>query len=348
MCLPQGGVLALPYKWQWRLDKFKSSMRGLMGFSDGQPRPRICPVCNTLVGINSSRCHECGTNLNFSLAAISKQLGGIIGDHAPVTTVLLVSNIMLFGVSLVLTLQSGEGGGLRTLMSVSGEGSYRLGATYPYSIFYMHEWWRIVTAMFLHGGLLHIGFNMVALMQFGPALEEIYGSPRFLFVYVATGAFGFLVSAFVGHFSLGASGALLGIMGAIIAITRKRGGAYMQEVRSRLVGSLIFLFVLGIWGPIGIDNWAHGGGLAAGYAFGTWFADREPINNAEKKRAQLLGWLTGLVVVACFALMLLHFKDPTPFGQSGSRTNPDNRATRAIESAVNHEASRYNLCARQE
>jgi rhomboid protease GluP len=250
---------------------------------------------------------------------------------------------MLFGVSLVLTMQSGEAGGIRTLFGLGPEGSYRLGATYPYSIFVMNEWWRLVTAMFLHGGLLHIGFNMMALMQFGPALEEVYGSPRFLFVYVLTGAFGFLVSAWVGHFSLGASGALLGIMGAILAITTKRGGAYMQELRSRLIGSLIFLFVLGIWGGIGIDNWAHGGGLAAGFALGKWFADREPINNAEKKRAQWMGWFAGLVVVVSFAFMLLHFRDPTPFTQHGLLKSPGAPAVHNIVSSEKRDATRYNL-----
>jgi rhomboid protease GluP len=334
-------VLALPYKWQRRLDKLKIFFGGLFG-GDQQPRPRICPVCNTLVGISASRCHECGTNLNFSLAALSKQLGGIVGEHAPVTTVLLISNLILFGLSLVLTMQSGEAGGLRTLMSLSPEASYRLGATHPYPIFIQHEWWRLITAMFLHGGLLHIGFNMMALMQFGPALEEVYGSPRFLFVYVVTGAFGFLVSAWVGHFSLGASGALLGIMGAILAITTKRGGAFMRELRSRLIGSLVFIFVLGIWGPIGIDNWAHGGGLAAGFALGKWFADREPINNAEKKRAQLMGWFAGLAVIASFVFMLLHFRDATPFDQRGFRATPAQHFAKASGNSENRDVTRYN------
>jgi rhomboid protease GluP len=303
--------LALPYKWQWRLDKWKNSIRGLFG-GDEQPRPRICPVCGTLVGISASRCHECGTNLNFSLAAMSKKLGGMVGERAPVTSVLLIANIMLFGLTLALTMQRGEAGGISSLFGMSPSVTYRLGASYPPAIFYGNEYWRLVTAMFLHGGLLHIGFNMMALLQFGPALEEVYGSPRFLFVYTVTGAFGFLISALTVHFSLGASGALLGIMGAILAITTKRGGAYMQELRTRLVSSLVILFVIGLWGGMRIDNWAHGGGLAAGFLLGKIFTDREPINNDEKKRAQWLGWLSGLVIVACFVLMLIHFRDPSP------------------------------------
>ena len=86
----------------------------------------------------------------------------------------------------------------------------------------------------------------------------------------------------------------------------------MQELRTRLVSSLVILFVIGLWGGMRIDNWAHGGGLAAGFLLGKIFTDREPINNDEKKRAQWLGWLSGLVIVACFVLMLIHFRDPSP------------------------------------
>ena len=109
-------------------------------------------------------------------------------------------------------------------------------------------WLTLFTAMFLHGGLIHIGFNMMALMQFGPAIEELYGSARYLFIYVFTGAFGFLASAFTGHFSLGASGALLGLVGVMLAVTSKRGGAYMRDLRSRLISSVVILFVLGFSG----------------------------------------------------------------------------------------------------
>jgi rhomboid protease GluP len=164
--------------------------------------------------------------------------------------------------------------------------------------------------MFLHAGLIHIGFNMMALMQFGPGLEELYGSARYLFLYVVTGAFGFLLSAAMGHFSLGASGALLGLVGATLAITSKRGGAYMRELRSRLITSVVILFVLGFSGFMAMDNLAHGGGLAAGFVLGRIFADRQPMNVSERRTAYALGWVAGLVVIASFVLMFLHFRDP--------------------------------------
>src|SRR5712664_1260816 len=308
----QGGELALPYRWQWRVEKWKNTMRGFFG-GEQQPRPKICPACGALVGISATRCHECGASLRFSLAALSKKLSGIFGEQEnPVTTAMLVANILMFGVSWVALASEGGGGGFRILWGMGGETVYRLGASHPYPIFAQHQWWRLVTAMFLHGGLIHIGFNMMSLMQLGPALEELYGSARYLFLYVTTGMFGFLISAWSGHFSLGASGALLGLVGVMLAITTKRGGAYMRELRSRLVTSVVILFVLGISG-VGIDNYAHFAGLVAGFGLGKLFADRQPMNAGERRTAYGLGWLAGIVVVASFALMILHYRDTLPW-----------------------------------
>jgi rhomboid protease GluP len=296
-----------------RVERWKSTMHGFFGSGNQQPRPKICPACGALVGISATRCHECGANLRFSLAALSKQLSGIFGEHeAPVTTALLIANILLFGISWMATAAAGGGGGLSILWGMGGETMYRLGVSDWFPMFYGHEWWRLVTAMFLHGGLLHIGFNMMALMQFGPALEELYGSARYLFLYVVTGAFGFLVSAFFGYRSLGASGAILGLVGVMLAITSKRGGAYMRELKSRLITSVVILFVLGFSGMMAMDNYAHGAGLASGFVLGKLFADRQPLNSNERRSAYALGWLAGIVVIASFVLMLMHYRDPLP------------------------------------
>ena len=305
--------MAASYEWQQRLERWKSSLRGLFGGGgNNQPRPQICPACGALVGISATRCHVCGTSLRFSLAAFSKKFSGVFGEHeAPVTTVLLIANFVMLGVSWMALAATGGGGGLSILWGLSGETQYRLGMSIPLQYLILsNEWWRLVTAMFLHGGLLHIGFNMMALMQFGPAIEELYGSARYLFIYVFTGAFGFLLSAYAGHFSLGASGALLGLVGVMLAVTSKRGGSYMRDLRSRLISSVVILFVLGFSGFMAMDNWAHGGGLAAGFVLGKIFADRQPTSVGERRMAYTLGWLAGLVVVASFVLMLVHYRDP--------------------------------------
>src|SRR5262245_753102 len=286
------------------------------GGENHQPRPKICPACGSLVGINATRCHECGANLTFSLAAASKKLSGLLGDHeAPVTSALLIANILMFGVTFLALAANGEAGGMRILWGMGGEASYRLGMSGPYPIFYRHQWYRLITAMFLHGGLIHIGFNMMSLMQLGPALEELYGSARYFFLYIVTGAFGFFVSAFpipfLGHYSLGASGALLGLVGAMLAVTTKRGGAFMRDLRARLISSVVILFMLGFAG-MGLDNTAHFAGLASGFVLGKIYADRQPMNARERGRSNAMGWLAGAVVIASFVLMVLHYSDPLP------------------------------------
>ena len=287
-------------------------MRGFFG-GEQQPRPKICPACGALVGISATRCHECGASMRFSLAALSKKLSSVFGEQeTPVTSALLVANILMFGISFVALASEGRSGGFRILWGMGGETVYRLGASHPYPIFIGHQWWRLVTAMFLHGGLIHIGFNMMSLMQLGPALEELYGSARYLFLYVVTGAFGFLVSAWFGNFSLGASGALLGLVGVMLAITTKRGGTYMRDLRSRLVSSVVILFILGFSG-VGIDNYAHFAGLVAGFGLGKLLADRQPMNSRERRTAYALGWLAGLAVVASFAFMIMHYRDTLPW-----------------------------------
>jgi rhomboid protease GluP len=306
--------LALPYRWQWHVDKWKAAFRGFFGGGNQQPRPKICPACGALVGISATRCHECGASLRFSMAALSKKLSGLFGEQeTPATTALLVANFLMFGVTWVLTMQSGEGSGMHTLIGMSGTASYQLGASLPFLFLSeSHEWWRLVTAMFLHGGLIHIGFNMMTLMQFGPALEELYGTARYLFLYVVTGALGFFASSLTGHFSVGASGALLGLIGAMIAVTSKRGGSFMRELRSRLITSVVILFIIGFWGGLGIDNSAHIGGFAVGFVMGKIYEDRQPMNPSEQRRAQALGWLAGVIILASFVLMILHFRDPLP------------------------------------
>ncbi len=304
--------MPLPYQWQYRIDRWKNSMRSLFGGGNQQPRPKLCPACGSLVGIGATRCHQCGTNLTFSLAAISRWMSGFFGDtNAPVTTALLIANILMFGVSWVASTSDGGAGGLRILWGMGGITMFRLGESYGPAIFFGHQWYRLITAMFLHGGLIHIGFNMMALMQFGPALEELYGSSRYLFFYIFTGAFGFLVSAYFGNLSLGASGGLLGLIGLMLAVTTKRGGSYMKELRSRLITSVVILFVLGFSG-MGMDNAAHFAGLVSGFALGKMFADRQPVNAREQQVAYALGWLAAVAVVASFVLMILHYRDPLP------------------------------------
>jgi len=302
--------LPLPYQWQMRVDRWKQVFGGMFG--RGEKRPQLCPACGALVGINATRCHQCGANLRFGLAAWSKGLSEFFGGHAPVTSAILIINVIMFGVSLIRSMK--EGGGFGLFGGMNGFELYKLGENIPYDY---PGWgpWRLIMGTFLHGGLLHIGMNMFVLLDIAPVVEELYGSARFLFLYVACGIGGSLCSTFFGRApSVGASGAILGIVGILIAVTTKRGGANIQQMRSRLISWVITIFAFGLL-VRGVDNWGHFGGLATGFVLGKIFADRQPAAGQERTRAYLLGWLAGGLVIAAFVTMFLHLGDPLPFAR---------------------------------
>ena len=239
------------------------------------------------------------------MAAASKSLGRLMPMASPVTYGILTVSCLLYLVSLAATMRetgSLMAGGIFDIGGISGSVLQRLGASLPFS-YNLPEPWRFVTAVFLHGNLLHIGFNMWVLMDIGPQIEELYGSGRYLFIYVVTGIGGYVLSSLRGHFSVGGSGALLGLIGVMLAITTGRRSASMQMLRSQIIRWLIYIAVWGFLFP-GIDNWAHGGGLATGYLLGRIMMDRPPVSPEERKRAQLLGWATALVVVVSVAMVV--------------------------------------------
>jgi membrane associated rhomboid family serine protease len=277
-----------------------------------QRRPRLCPACGTLVGSTATRCHQCGTSLTFSMAAISRSLGKYLPANAPVTYLILGACCLLYGLSLLLTLHYGfpitpEGGGmLDKLFGIGAVASpvlQRLGASLPLP-FDLAQPWRFVTACFLHANFLHILFNMWVLVDLAPTIEEVYGSARFLFLYVVAGIGGYVLSGFFGHFSIGASGALVGLIGVLLAITYRRRGAGMQQIRSQVYRWIIYLVLWGFFFP-GVDNMAHLGGGITGFILGKIMLDRQPATASEQKRAYFLGWAAALVVLLSFGFMIL-------------------------------------------
>jgi rhomboid protease GluP len=273
-------------------------------------RPKLCPACRTLVGATATRCHVCGASLRFSLSAASRSLGKILPETSPATYAILTFSCMMYAISLIWTVrisgfQMPQGEGLSSLFSFGGINPRvleRLGASLPLP-YNLLQPWRFITAVFLHAGLLHLGFNMWVLMDIGPMLEELYGSARFVFLYVVTGAFGYIVSSFFGNFSIGGSGALLGLIGAVLAVTMGRKAETMKRLRGQIIRWLIYIAVFGLLFR-GIDNYAHAGGLSAGFILGKIMMDRTPISPAERNRAYFLGWASALLVVGSFGMVL--------------------------------------------
>ena len=262
------------------------------------------------MGASATRCHQCGASLTFSLAAASRSLERLIPTASPATYAILTLSCILYGLSLLWTIRvsglAGPGGGMFGLFgigTIDGHIIQRLGASLPLYVD-LHQPWRFVMAIFLHGSLMHILFNMWVLMDIGPHIEELYGSGRYLFIYVATGIGGYALSSFFGHFSVGGSGALLGLIGVLLAVTMGQRTAGMQMLRGQLIRWLIYIAVWGLLFP-GIDNMAHLGGFATGFALGKIMIDRPPATREERSRAHLLGWTAGCAIAAsCVAVVV--------------------------------------------
>jgi membrane associated rhomboid family serine protease len=313
LTLSQGTLLDISPRLRWKLDRFKEQIRDLFGGGAKEnPRPKLCPACGTLVGATATKCHQCGASLTFGMAAASRSLSRLLPTTSPATYGILTLSCVMYGVSLLATIrttgfQAPAGGGFSALMSlgaISGKVLQEFGASLPLP-YNLLQPWRLVMAVFLHGSLLHIAFNMWVLMDFGPQVEEMYGSARYLFIYVATGVGGYLLSSLFFHFAIGGSGAILGLCGVIIAVTAGSRSIGHQMLRAQVVRLLIYIVVIAIL-PIGlfgnIDNLAHLGGFLSGFALGKIMVDRAPSSPEEWKRANLLGWATALVVAASLGM----------------------------------------------
>jgi membrane associated rhomboid family serine protease len=315
----QGDIVPLPVRWRYKIDRWRSQIAGMFHSAPKARRPRLCPACGTLVGTTATKCYQCGANVNFSFAAASRSLSRWMPQTSPVTYAMLAICCVMYALSFVITMKitggQGLGGGLMGIGGIATQVNYRLGASLPLAGFLggpgdLAQPWRFVTAIFLHGGLLHIGFNMWVLMDIGPMVEEMYGSARYLFLYVATGVAGYMLSSWVGHLSVGASGSLLGLIGVLLAATTGRKSMAAQALRSALIRWLIYIAILGLIFS-GTDNYAHFGGLVTGYLLGRGMADRTPADLIERRRADMLGWAAGIVVAVSFGFMVLSYLQST-------------------------------------
>lgn len=130
------------------------------------------------------------------------------------------------------------------------------------------QWWRLITAMFLHYGLIHIAMNSYSLFNLGTFAERVFGGSRFVAIYIASGIAGNMLSTILGEpyvVSVGASGAVFGIAGAILYLGVRRPELFKYIIGSRFVTAILINLVIGFSIP-GIDVWAHVGGLAGGFA----------------------------------------------------------------------------------
>ena len=217
-------------------------------------------------------------------------------DRAPVTWALIAANVAVFAAMTLSGISPVDPDGLGHI----AWGSNLVPVTVA------GEWWRLGTAMFLHFGLIHLLVNMWALYAQGGLTERLFGSTRFLLLYVFAGLAGSLASAatHAAINSAGASGAIFGVVGGLTAfLLVKRNGVPMQVMRAHRASLVPFLLVNAAFGFThpGIDNSAHVGGLLAGFLVGLALA--RPVNPASRARPEPAR-VAGIAAACALALVV--------------------------------------------
>nr|MBN1229492.1 rhomboid family intramembrane serine protease [Anaerolineae bacterium] len=212
------------------------------------------------------------------------------GGKPILTYALLAINILVFIADFILV-SSGLG--------YNGVGPLTIYGAKVNEAIIAGQYWRMVTPLFLHGGILHLGFNSYFLFMVGRRIERAYGSLRFGLIYFISGMSGTLVSfAFSTHSSIGASSALFGIIGAWIPLLYHNRNVLLNT--SRQMRSIIQVIAINLLIGLtpGIDNWAHLGGLVGGLAF-TWFtAPRYRLQVLSDGRPAVQDWSSSAQAVA--------------------------------------------------
>ena len=252
----------------------------------------LCPKCRKLISVDETICPYCGLTRPGSLWKNNIITLGFSNTDQLIRTIIYV-NVGIFIISLLLNSRlPGLSMNPFYILSPENRSLLLLGATGTIPIDRLHRWWTIVSANYLHGGILHILFNMIAFRQLAPLVAREYGVYRMFIIYTLSGIIGFKISYLAGvTFTIGASAAICGLMGSILYYGKSRGGIYGQSIYKQVAGWAVVLFLFGFIMP-GINNWGHGGGIVAGIILGFFLGYRE-----RKEENLFHKILTGFCVV---------------------------------------------------
>ncbi len=226
----------------------------------------------------------------------------LASGNAPITKALIGINV---GIYLLTVVQgaglNAPGGALFNKMFLLGSNRF---LPFYGDLAHHHQWWRLVTTMFLHESLIHIGFNMYALWVIGRVVEQYLGTTRYLGLYFVSGLAGSAGALLQTPFApvLGASGAIFGILGAMMILEWQVTGSLAGQALALVVINLGISFII----P-GISWGGHVGGLIGGIlvmlAYSHWG------NRGRAQYGQLgLGGILGLVVVALGSVAIAYFR----------------------------------------
>jgi rhomboid protease GluP len=268
---------------------------------------RMCPQCRAFITTKDRICPYC--NEPVAPRAIDRRnpspiLGGLIPQARFLTVMISTINVGMYLITVVYSMNAGNG---NALMDLDGRTLVMFGAKFGPAI-QLGQWWRLVTAGYLHGGLIHILMNSWVLLSVGAQVEELYGAGRMFVFYTVTTIGGYYLSYLWSPMtpSVGASAGIMGLIGVMIAWGTTHRSAIADAVRGQYIMWVIFMLVIGLL-PGNVDNAAHVGGLASGfgiaYLAGTQRYEGSPVEKLWKVAAGACIVLTA----ACFLEMYLSF-----------------------------------------
>jgi rhomboid protease GluP len=226
----------------------------------------MCPHCRAFITTNDKICPYCDTKVGpraIDMRNAGEMVAGIFPSAQFVTCLILTLNVAMYLVTVIAASKNGQGGGLMNLDTYT---LLQYGASNPLFVRGSGQWWRLITAGFLHGGVMHILFNSWALMDVGAHTESTYGPRRMIVFYVLSTIGGFFASAFfTGATSVGASAGLFGLIGAMIAVGVLHRSFEGTAIKDFYMRWAIYGLLMGLLPMFRIDTAAHVGGLATGF-----------------------------------------------------------------------------------
>ncbi len=264
----------------------------------------LCPNCGKLISVNADVCIHCGKKNPGAWQSVPFVQKILFGKLSYVDGIIRFC-IFLYIVAILLDPRAlFNFRNILQIFSPSGTALYLLGMTGS-SIMAQGRWWTLITAIYLHGGILHILFNLLWIHQLGPVVEELFGEARFFLIFTISGVVGFLVSNFFGiPYTIGASGSIFGLLGAVVYYGRHRGGTFGVQIYKQTIQWVVILFLLGFMMSM-VNNWAHAGGFIGGFlsAMALGYKERSPEKLIHRRLALLALILTGI----CFLMVIISF-----------------------------------------
>src|SRR6267142_1044583 len=263
---------------------------------------KMCRECRALIPASASVCPECGARTaHIRSGGAGRALAQLLPFEPSVSMLLITVFFVLYltGFFISIRLEPSGGpdspGGFAGLMNMDGRALIITGANYgPLSG--GGEPWRLLTAIFLHAGLLHIAFNSWALMVIGPLIEHLYGPRKMFVLYLVTGIASNIASLWWHGprlLQVGASGAIFGLIGVAAVYGLRRGDALGEGLRRQMTTWAIYGIVMGFL--MHADNAAHIGGFIAGAAAATLVDDADVHRGPLGERAWTILATLGVV-----------------------------------------------------